>query len=68
MFIAVSQTCLENKLREYDGQLKNFSVARDEESIRFVGNGYIGVGEDGELRAARGNSLINSVLTGFVSI
>lgn len=44
---AVSQSCLEEKLRAYDEELKNFSIARDEDSVYFIGNGYIGVGDDG---------------------
>ncbi|GMR48088.1 hypothetical protein PMAYCL1PPCAC_18283, partial [Pristionchus mayeri] len=58
----VSQLCLEEKLRSYDEDLKNFSIARDSDSVYFAGNGYIGLGEDG-LRVAAGRTL--SIQTGF---
>ncbi|GMT24201.1 hypothetical protein PFISCL1PPCAC_15498, partial [Pristionchus fissidentatus] len=59
----VSQSCLEENLRLYDDELKNFSIARDRDSVFFIGNGYIGVGEDGELRVASAKTL--STLTAF---
>ncbi|GMS95772.1 hypothetical protein PENTCL1PPCAC_17947 [Pristionchus entomophagus] len=59
----VSQSCLQSALLSYDEELKDFSIARDGDSVNFIGNGYIGVDENGELRASSGKTL--SMLTGF---
>ena len=58
--IAVSQQCLSDRLRLYEAEMADVSVVQD--GLLFVGNGYVGMGGDGELRISGGKML--NVATG----
>uniref|UniRef100_A0A9J2PXP6 Membrane-associated protein n=1 Tax=Ascaris lumbricoides TaxID=6252 RepID=A0A9J2PXP6_ASCLU len=63
--LSSAHTCIEDRLRQWKMLGENAQISTSNAHIIFVGNGFFGVGGDGELRIRSESSRVLSILTSF---
>lgn len=57
--------CVNDRLRHWSQKFDDIDVGIDHSAVEFLGNGYVGVDSNGELRVSSNSSRVLDTVTGF---